>query len=346
MYNVAIVGVSGYTGLELVRLLEDHPHFKVIEVVGASQAGKPLNSFILNSNLTIKSLDEFWDTAPKIDLIFLALPHGESRAFYLQSVKNGISAKIIDLSSDFRFHSESNYNYWYKPKTQFSDDALEILGRKLEYQGFHYGLTDARNAATSNLKLVANPGCYATSILYAILPALPYLPDDALIVADAISGASGAGKGLSDRLHFSNQFENIVGYSLAAHRHTGEIEEYLARTKKVRLQMSAQLAPMSRGIHSIVSFDFARDDALSIYQKYYEGAKFVRVRESPPGTKEVRGSNYCLLHPHFDIRLNRLVVTSVIDNLVKGAAGQAIENANLMCSIPQDTGLLQQPMKP
>ncbi len=333
--KTGIIGASGYTGAELLRLLHNHPNFEVLIATAESQAGKAISEVYPHlqayKNQYFYSTSDVANKLTNCQVIFCGLPHGKA-ANILSSLDNEY---IIDLGSDFRLKNPAHYDKWYSR----SHPCPEVL------PNWTYGLPELFYEEISNSKRIANPGCYATAVLLSTIPLAKKRLITGPIVVDAISGTSGAGKVPKPSLHFPHVFEDVRAYKIAAHQHTPEIEMILEQcgNKRQTISMTAHLAPTSRGIHAICSAslneNLSTNELDSLYKEMYAKAPFVHITDSPPGTKEVRGSNYVHINVSVDDRNKRVVTTCVIDNLVKGAAGQAIQNANILLGLKQTTGL-------
>ena len=342
--TVAVLGASGYSGLELVRLLLQHPQVKITAVTSERYAGQPMERLfpsllpLLNTTLEPLQLEKI---ARKADFIFTALPHKESMAVIPFFIDAG--RKVVDLSADFRFKDCSLYEKWYQKHT-----APQLLKTAV------YGLPEINRSKIKSAVLVANPGCYPTS---ALIPLFPLIKEDVIsqqnIIIDSKSGVSGAGRSLNVSSLFCEASESFKAYSVARHRHQPEIEEQLSRTAKKPLAITfvPHLVPMNRGILSTIYADLKKplnpDEIRTVFNKHYGKEYFVRI--SPDGllpqTGWVRGSNYCDLGFVLSGR-KKLIIISAIDNLVKGAAGQAIQNMNIMLGIKENTALEQVPLYP
>jgi N-acetyl-gamma-glutamyl-phosphate reductase len=333
-FSIGIIGASGYTGAELLRLLLSHPSFSVHVATAHSESGKRVTDLyphlVEYSNLVLGSFEEQHNELNSCDVVFSALPHGA-----LMTQVQGISTKIIDLSSDFRLKKSADYIRWYKKE----HTAPEALAE------WEYGLPEIFRKSIQSTTRIANPGCFATAATLALAPAVKANLVEGDIVIDAISGTSGAGKSPNALLHFSHEHENIVAYKVGEHQHIGEIEQSLnsLSQKQHLVSMTTQLAPMSRGIHAICSVKarqgITTQEVIDCYYEHYKNEPFVKVCNSSPHTKYVRGANTIMLYPFLDQRTSRVIVTSVIDNLMKGAAGQAIQNANILCGLDETVGL-------
>jgi N-acetyl-gamma-glutamyl-phosphate reductase len=335
--RVGIINVTGYAGSELARLLWKHPGVKLTSVTGRSAAGQRLGQFMPH-------LDD-WDLTiteelEDVDLVFSALPHKASAEAVIPLLKKG--KKVIDISADFRLKDAAEYQSWYQVKHPDPSLLEEAV----------YGLTELTRREVCKARLVANPGCYPTAAILALAPAVKAGVIEGDIVVDAKSGVSGAGRGLSLSVHFSEVNENVLAYSVEGHRHLPEITQELKRLNgKVQPAVTflTHLIPMTRGIFAtcyaplargrVSAGEWGKKEVRELYLDFYKGEPFVRVVDAPPGTKQTLGNNLCLIYPMVDLRTNRLVVLSCLDNLVKGAAGQAIQNMNLMLGLPESTGL-------
>lgn len=318
--------------MELARLLYRHPEVELTCVTGRSEAGKKLGEALPHLGEIDLTITE--DLSEGVDFVFSALPQVASAQVVAPLVRDGL--KVVDISPDFRLHDPEEYQEWYKAE----HPAPELLGMAA------YGLTEWYRKEIAGCRLVANPGCYATSALLALGPALKEGVISGDIIVDSKSGVSGAGRGLGLMYHYGEANENLSAYALGGHRHLPEITQELracAPTSNPRVTFVPHLAPMTRGILSTCYAPLARDlsteDVRELYLEAYRGEPFVRVASAPPQTKHTLGNNYCIVHPVVDQRAGRLVVVSVLDNLVKGAAGQAVQNMNLMAGFPETMGI-------
>ncbi|MBN2521068.1 MAG: N-acetyl-gamma-glutamyl-phosphate reductase [Bacteroidales bacterium] len=342
MVKVAIVGATGYTGLELIRILSHHPEVQIELITSESHSGKNLSDIHTHLfSIADYKLGSMNDIAGiNIDVAFLALPHGIS----MQFVKDhGLSNyKIIDLSGDFRL-SENDYNKWY--------NAIHICPEYLKNTVF--GLPELYYDRIIKARLIANPGCYPTS---AILPLSPFIKDKRInkdtIIIDSKSGVSGAGAKVKDSTHFPTVNENFSAYNLFTHRHTPEINYILNNLaeQSINVTFTPHLLPVNRGILSTIYLKMNqfidRDEIYKILHDFYNDKPFVTIVNHLPGIKDVRGSNYCNIYANVDKERKMLILVAVIDNLVKGASGQAVQNMNIMFGIEQTTGLKNLPLIP
>jgi N-acetyl-gamma-glutamyl-phosphate reductase len=343
MFKAHIVGGTGYTGLELIRLILGHSQVELAGVTSTSQAGKAVADFFPSlkgkTDLSFETFD-CKRIAQASDLAFTALPHGASMDVVSQLVEAGL--KVIDLSADFRFQKLAVYNEWYGEHR-----SPKLLEKAV------YGLPELNRDGIKGASLVANPGCYPTS---AILPLYPLLKDGVIdgktVVINSASGLSGAGRVPASANIFCEANENFKAYKVGEHRHTPEIEAVLSAVvgDGFRVTFTPHLLPVNRGILSTITADLNKDmstgDVLSLLSEFYANSPFVRICESGtlPSISNVRGSNYCDIGVRVDERTGRLVVISAIDNLVKGASGQAVQNMNLMFGFSENEGLLQLPL--
>jgi N-acetyl-gamma-glutamyl-phosphate reductase len=349
--RTAVVGVTGYTGAELLRLLAGHPQFELVAAVGRSEAGRPLAAVFpqLHASrfhgLPIEPFDPA-SLAARAELVFLALPHGAAAAHARPLLERGV--RVVDLSADFRLRDPAAFREFYG-----EHPAPELVSRAV------YGLPELHRARLPGASLVAAPGCYVTAVvLGAAAPFRLGLADPAAgLVADCKSGVSGAGRSPSVASLVPEAGEGLAAYHPSGHRHRPEIEQELAGLagRPVRLTFVPHLAPMSRGILATLYFEptaAARDldtpGLCARLAEHWAGEPFVRVL--PPGelpsTAHARGSNVCLVGAAVDRRAGRLVVVSALDNLVKGASGQAIQAANVALGLPETAGLTASPLFP
>lgn len=338
--RVGLIGVTGYAGQELFRILCRHPGARIAAVTSESYQGKVLGEVYPNlgdhAPMVCGELDAA-AVAGASDLVFAALPHGLSLEIAPRVLGRG---KIfIDFGADFRLRVPGVYEEWYK----HTHSAPELLRESV------YGLPEIYREKIKSARLVANPGCYPTASILGTIPLLKkgLIRPDSLII-DAKSGVSGAGRGVSLGVHFSEANENFKAYNIAGiHRHTPEIEQELslAAGAPVRVSFTPHLVPMTRGILATIYGDLKAEltleEVVAIYRDFYRDEPFVKI--CPPGTlpetKQVSASNYCRIGLAVDRRTNRILVVSVIDNLGKGAAGQAVHNFNLIAGFPETTAL-------
>jgi N-acetyl-gamma-glutamyl-phosphate reductase len=338
MLKVGIYGASGYTGQELLRLLLRHPQAEVVALTSRRYAGVPVSDiypvFVDLTDLTFVDASPE-DVAGAADIVFLALPHGVSMAVAPIFLKAG--KKVIDLSADFRLRDVATYERWYSRHT-----ARDIIKESV------YGIPELYGDEIAKAMLVANPGCYPTSVILGLAPLLKAnWIDDSSIIADSKSGVSGAGREPQVGTLFCEVDEGFKAYKVGQHRHTPEMEQEIGvlAGHDVRISFTPHLLPITRGILSTIYATLRKDvttaELIDIYRVFYKGKKFVRVYNAGtfPNISSVRGSNYCDIGLTVDARTKRVIIICAIDNLVKGAAGQAIQNMNLMCGLSEDTGL-------
>ncbi len=335
--KVGIINVTGYAGVELARLLHQHPEIELTSVTGRSAAGQRLNKVfphLAELELTIES------EPGDVDLVFSAMPHKESAKEVIPLLNRGI--KVVDISADFRLKDINDYRQWY----DFTHPAPQLLNQAV------YGLTELYRSQVASAQLVANPGCYPTGAILALAPAVKEGLIEPNIIIDSKSGVSGAGRTLSLQTHYSEANEDATAYALDGHRHLPEIIQELRRLRPEQLPSVTfvpHLIPMTRGILTTCYAPLAsgiisggrkgEEEIRQLYLDFYRDEPFVKVVEAPPHTRHTSGSNLCLIYPTIDYRTGRLSIISCIDNLVKGAAGQAIQNMNLMLGFPEVTGL-------
>ena len=332
-FRVGIINVTGFAGMEAARLLWNHPEARVSAITGRSLAGQKLGEAFPH----LAVYGDFPITAEiesDVDIVFSALPTGASAAVCEPFVRAGI--KVIDIAADFRLKDRDEFRQWFGQE----HPAPDLLGEAV------YGLPELNRDAISRAALVANPGCYPAAAILALAPAVAAgLVGDQVIV-DAKSGISGAGRGSGGSFGYSEVNEDVSSYKIGQHNHQPEIARELAGLREgpaPKVTFVPHLVPMTRGIHATCYAPLAREVAQSeidaVYADFYREAAFTRVVKTPPHTKHTLGSNQCLVHPVVDSRNGMLVAIGVLDNLVKGAAGQAIENMNLMLGLPQSMGL-------
>jgi N-acetyl-gamma-glutamyl-phosphate reductase len=339
MIKVSIIGATGYTGLELLRLLNLHPEVEIDKLVSHSHAGEKISALYpqFEGVMDYRFVDYNPQEIAGSDLAFTALPHGISQQIAAELLDQGI--KVIDISGDYRYHDVSRYKAWYKMEHKYPELALKAV----------YGLVELKRDEIKNASLVANPGCYPTASLLGLLPAVieDVIEEDSIII-DAKSGASGAGKSLKENMLFNEVDESIKAYAVSSHRHTSEIEtileEFSPLEKEIKVSFTPHLIPVKRGIlttcYANLKKEISEDDLVKKYRKYYSSEGFVQIlTDKLPETKYVAGSNYCHLGIKIDYRLNRVIIVSAIDNLIKGAAGQAIQNMNIISDLPESIGL-------
>ncbi|WP_347722793.1 N-acetyl-gamma-glutamyl-phosphate reductase [Lysinibacillus capsici] len=336
--KVGIIGATGYGGLELIRFLHNHPAVEQIDLFTSSEEGVQFSSkFGHLVRIADTSLQKIaYDTLEKFDVIFTSTPSGVTSELLPPLVGKG--PKLIDLSGDFRLKDLASYETWYGKKAASFHSVQQSV----------YGLTEWNEELIRQATLVANPGCYPTAVLLSLLPLVKErLIDPSFLVIDAKSGISGAGNKPSQTTHFSETNENFSIYKVNTHQHIPEIEQALSMFAQAdtKVTFNTHLVPMTRGIlatsYAPVIQGITESQLITCLQATYENHPFVRIvtDASSLGTNRVKGSNYCDILVKVDSRTNRATIVSVIDNLVKGAAGQAIQNMNVQLDLPQTTGL-------
>ncbi len=342
MHRIAVIGASGYTGAELLRLLVQHPGTELVCVTSRQYAGQPVAEIFPSlqglQDLTFENLDPV-GLASCVDLVFTAVPHQTAMSMIPELLDEG--CRVVDLSADFRLRDVSVYEDWYQAHT-----SPDLLSEAV------YGLPELFRKDIPAARLVANPGCYPTSIALALMPLLEKKQiDPATIIVDSKSGASGAGRSAKLDTIFCEVNEGFKAYGLPRHRHTPEIEQTLSVVsgEAVTISFTPHLLPVNRGILSTCYASLAGPSSLDelhdLYLRRYFAETFVRVlpKGALPNISQVTGSNFCDIGLAVDERTGRVIVVSVIDNLVKGAAGQALQNMNLMLGLPEQTGLMMAP---
>ena len=349
--KVSIIGSTGYAGKELVKILMYHQEVELVHLVSSSYAGKniaeifpeflnKLDKKLINLDLNVVSQDS--------DLVFTALPHTVSMDVVPGLLKKGV--KVVDFSADYRIKDSAVYQEWYKKEHNQINKGL--LSEAV------YGLPEIYLEKIKDASLVANPGCYPTSVILGIAPLLKYhFVEPEGIIIDSKSGTTGAGRKLSSGLHFAECNENFKAYKVVKHNHLPEVEQELLyiyfdgndcrqHGTEIKVCFTPHLLPINRGILSTCYLSLKgfkkEEEVLEIYQKYYQKAPFVRIFE-PPNLPEIKfsvGTNYCDIGFSIDERMGKIKIISVIDNLLKGAAGQAVQNMNIMSGFPETCGLV------
>lgn len=335
--RVAIIGASGYAGAELLRILLLHPNVEVTGITSVSYTGQGIETIYPSfAKICEKLLVTEEEAVENADVVFASMPHGLSQELAATCDKDG--KVFIDLGADFRLDEAEVYEKWY---------GKEYVHAELHEKAV-YGLSEVYREDIKNTKIIGNPGCYPTSISLGLYPAIKnelIVADDLII--DSKSGVTGAGKSLTQKTHYPECNEAFSPYNIGKHRHTPEIEQTLSKFagKKVRVTFTPHLLPVNRGIVSTIYCNKATDMTLeeirNLYVETYKDEKFVRVL--PLGDcanlKNVRYSNYCDISLHEDAHTNKLIIVSTIDNMVKGAAGQAVQNMNIVCGFDEDQGI-------
>lgn len=337
MIRVSILGATGYAGAELSRLLSMHKEVQIMHLISRSFAGKRLSDVYTGLDESLPVLEELDidRIAADSDVAFTSLPHGASKEVIPALYKKGL--RVIDLSGDFRYDEASVYAKWYGE--EHSSPAL--LKESV------YGLPELHRSAIKEAKLVGNPGCYTTCSILALAPLVANkLIDVSTIIIDAKSGTSGAGREPSQPFHFCEVNESFKAYKVAAHRHTSEIEQELSKLHggEIMLSFTPHLLPVNRGIlatsYANLTQKASAKELIALYKSHFAGEPFVKIYESGlPELKHVNGSNNVAIGLAVDERLSRVIIVSCLDNLIKGAGGQAIQNMNLMFGMDEAEGL-------
>jgi N-acetyl-gamma-glutamyl-phosphate reductase len=342
MLKAAVIGGTGYAGVELVRILLGHPHAELTMITSRQYAGRPFSDIYPAMagivNLTCQAFSEE-AVSEAADVVFTALPHKASMGVVPGLIDRG--KRVIDLSADFRFKDPALYEAWYQPH-----QAKDLLKTAV------YGLPEIYLDDIQKASLVGNPGCYPTSVLLPLLPLIkaPFVDADS-IVADSKSGTSGAGRSVSLATHFCEVNEGFKAYKVAEHRHNPEMDEVLSlfAGRTIHMTFTPHLVPMTRGMLTTIYVglkeDVSTQDVASYLDSSYADKPFVRIcpRGRFPNTMYVKGTNYCDIGFRVADRTKRLILISAIDNLVKGASGQAVQNMNIMFGLPETAGLDQIP---
>ena len=346
MIRVGIIGATGYAGAELVRILLAHKEAEIVWYGSRSYIDQKYASIYQNffQLVDAKCMEDNMEAlAEQVDVIFTATPQGFCASIINEDILSKV--KVIDLSADFRIKDVKIYEEWYKIEHKSPQYIAEAV----------YGLCEINREDVKKARLVANPGCYTTCSILTCYPLVKEgLIDPDTLIIDAKSGTSGAGRGAKIDNLFCEVNENMKAYGVASHRHTPEIEEQLgyACSKQVLLNFTPHLVPMNRGIlvtaYANLTKDVSYEEVKAVYDKYYQNEKFVRVLEKDicPQTKWVEGSNYVDVNFKIDPRTHRVIMMGALDNLVKGAAGQAVQNMNLLFGLKESEGLELVPMFP
>ncbi len=339
MIRAGILGATGYVGAELVRLLAGHPGVEIEMLVSQSFAGQKISDVYPHlakvSDTVCEALDA-QKAADACDVVFTALPHGASKDVIPQLFDKGL--RIIDMSGDFRYNDARVYAQWYgQPHS-----SPELLSESV------YGLAELHRDKIKNTRLIGNPGCYTTCSILGLVPLVKNgLIDHKTIIIDAKSGVTGAGRGLAQDYHFCECTENTKAYKIGTHRHTSEIEQELSLLAgaDIVLSFTPHLIPQKRGIlstmYASLTAEVTTEELMAVYRQFYKDEYFVRICGAGlPQTNRVAGSNFIDIAVVADARTGRAVVVAALDNLIKGAAGQAVQNMNLMFGLDEKTGLL------
>ena len=344
MIKVGIIGATGYAGAELARLLVNHPNVKIEAVVSVSNTGQQLDDIYPNLKeilpMTLEGVDEI---IPRCDVVFASGPHGVSEEMAVKCKAAG--AVLIDLGADFRLHNEADYNKWY---------GKEYLHPELHKEAV-YCIPELHRAEIGNTMIIGNPGCYPTSISLGLAPAIKAgIIDISHVIIDSKSGVTGAGRGLTQGTHYPDTNEAFAAYKAGAHRHTPEIEQTLTALagESVKVTFVPHLLPVNRGIESTIYCTLnekgkrlSADELDAIWREFYKNERFVRIEKKGnyANIKNVKMSNMCDISLHTDGHCDTLIISSCIDNMVKGAAGQAIQNMNIRFGLDESAGLTMVP---
>ena len=332
--KVGIINITGYAGSELARIIAQHPEVELVSATGRSAAGQNIGEVFPHlASLDLTLTEELDDN---VDIVFSALPHKASAEALLPFIEAGL--KVIDISADFRLKDPQVYEKWYQtvhPKPELLENAV-------------YGLPELYREEITESHIIANPGCYPTSAILGLAPAIKNNLIKKNVIIDSKSGVSGAGRGLNLTTHYSEINENVHAYSVNGHRHLPEISQELCSINDDEFDVTfiPHLIPMTRGILSTCYAEFVEhiseaemDSVIDSYKDFYSEQDFVDVTDSAPQTKQTLGNNRCLVYPVVHKETRKLIVISCIDNLVKGAAGAAVQNMNLMSGFPETMAL-------
>ncbi|MCY6484963.1 N-acetyl-gamma-glutamyl-phosphate reductase [Clostridium aestuarii] len=338
MIKGAVVGSTGYAGQQLVWFLHNHKHVKIEFLVSHTYAEEKFSKIYNNYTEIIQnkciSIHQMEEKLEEIDVLFIALPHGKSFNIVKKALDKGV--KVIDLGADFRLNESACYEEWYGLEQRFPELLKDAV----------YGLVEIYRDKIKKAEFVANPGCYTTASILALYPLLNkgIIEIDSIII-DAKSAVSGAGRGLKVTSLYGECNESIKAYGVTGHRHTPEIEQELSKAagEKIILNFTPHLVPMNRGIlatcYGKLKNNISQEEIYKIYKEFYKDEYFIRIADELPETRNVRGSNFCDIGIRVDERTKRVIVVSAIDNLIKGAAGQAVQNMNLMFGLEENEGI-------
>ena len=334
--RVCIYGATGYTASELVRVLSKHPHVRITDLVSHSTAGKKVSEVLphLSPLMGDRALSK--EPSEDFDLAFLCLPHEASMELVPRLIDAG--KKVIDLSGAYRIRNKEAYVEFYG----FEHDHAELLKKSA------YGLPELFRDSIRESELVANPGCYPTSVLLALYPFLKEGVEVSDLVVHSLSGVSGAGRKVRQHFHYPEMEENFFAYSVTKHRHTPEMEDAIERLcgRSIKIRFTPTVVPASRGMLSTLYIKTEFRDVKALFEDTYHGERFITLLDTPPMTKWVLGTNNCLLYTHYDERTSTAMVISAIDNLGKGASLQAVQNMNLMLGWDENLSIPAAPLFP
>ncbi|TMW72495.1 N-acetyl-gamma-glutamyl-phosphate reductase [Alteribacter natronophilus] len=344
--KAAVVGGTGYGAIELIRIIQQHPCIELVSVISKSQSGIPVEDVFPHLSEIVSYTMDVYDIQKiqkEADVVLFAAPSGVSKDLIPRCIEAGLLC--VDLSGDFRLEGKEVNRRWYNQEPPPEHAASQAA----------YGLTELYKDEICESRIIANPGCYPTAALLGTVPVIKNgWADPSSIVIDGKSGLSGAGRGLSLNAHYSEANENVKAYKVGKHQHIPEIEQVLSREhgKDVTVSFTTHLVPMTRGLMCTVSLVLqeavSTSQVINYYRSFYSEDPFVRVMDEGcfPSTKNVYGTNFCDIGLYADERTGRLTIVSAIDNLGKGAAGQAIQNINVLCGWDERTGLIQVPVYP
>ena len=338
MIKVGLVGATGYAGQQLLLILEKHKEVEIVFLSSNSYEGKDISEIYKNYkeyySKKLISQNEVEEKLDEIDLLFLALPHGMSEKLAYEALKKNV--KVIDLGADFRLDDSETYESWYNVKHEYPEINNEAV----------YGLPELYKEKIKKSNIIAAPGCYPTSAILGTAPLLKNnLADTKSIIVDSKSGVSGAGRGLKVDSLFTEVNENFKAYNLFMHRHTPEIEQEMGKAagKDVSVIFTPHLLPINRGILSTIYLDLkqkiSQKEVYELYQEFYKNDYFVRINEELPEIKNIKNTNICEIGLRVHEEKNKVIIVSTIDNLIKGAGGQAVQAMNIMFGIDEKEGL-------
>lgn len=334
MLKVGVINVTGYAGMELARILHRHPEARLTSVTGRSLAGQKLGDAF--PHLRMIDLTITPEVDGSVDVVFSALPHAASAEALGPLVKSGV--KAVDISADFRLKSITDFETWYKVKHPHPDLIEEAV----------FGITELHREKLAKTRLVANPGCFPMGAILGLAPAVRAGWVEPVVIVDAKSAVSGAGRTSDAAYGFSELNDNTSAYGLGGHRHEPEMTQELSALSphgEVSVTFVPHLVPMTRGIlstcYATLSSAHSQSEVVDLYKEFYRTAPFASVVGKPPSSKQTRGNNDCLIYPVVNERKRRLVVVTALDNLVKGAAGSGVQNMNVMMGLPETMGLEQ-----
>ena len=342
MIKVGIVGATGYAGQQLLWILKNHRKVEIEFISSYSFSGSGIGEIYHNYRKYFEkgliSMEEAVEKLNNIDILFLALPHGMSESLTKKALENNI--RIVDLGADFRLDDTEVYEKWYKVRHEFPEINKSAV----------YGLPEIHKDKIRHANVIASPGCYPTSAILGAAPLLKNgLADTGKIVVDSKSGVSGAGRNAKTDLIFAEVNENFKAYNILKHRHTPEIKQEMDKlgNSDINLVFSPHLLPINRGILSTIYIDIEKsmkdgtseEDIYNLYREFYKNEYFIRITEELPEIKNVKNSNICEIGIRYDREYGNIVVVSAIDNLIKGAGGQAVQSMNIMCGFKENEGL-------